>query len=375
VGSARRANGLTSSRASAPARGALVAAALGGGWRENPPPPRLAGEELAEIAPLLLDGGCGALAWWRIRGSPLAASPAAAELRDAYRLHALQAEVHERELVDVARALAAAGVEALVVKGWTAARLYAEPGLRPYGDIDVCVAPKQHSAARAALADSAPRINVDLYGGLGINQRVMPDLPTFEEARDRATQVRLEEVDVPILAPEDHLTLVCVHLLSHGVWRPLWLCDVAAALERLPDDFDWGRCLGRSRRLATWVGATLTLAEQLLGAKTSRPPPLQGRTPRWLEPAVLKQWGSPRPDYPGDLIRLPVAAYFRPTQAVRVVRAHWVNPIQATMFPGASFNRVPRLPFQLRFIAWKGTRFLRRLARQVRGRAGTSGAS
>ena len=265
----------------------------------------------------------------RIRDSSVADSVVGDQLRDAYRLHALQAAVHELELAQVVRALATAGIEALIVKGWTAARLYAEPGLRPYGDIDVCVAPEQHSAAQAALAEPAPPVNVDLHRGLAVNRRVLPDLPSFEEALERAERVRLEDVEVPILAPEDHVALLCVHLLSHGVWRPLWLCDVAAAVESLPDDFDWDRCLGRSRRLATWVGATLTLAEQLLGAKPNEAPPLLGPTPGWLEPTVLKQWSSPRSHYPGDLVGLPAGRYLRPARALRVVRANWVNPIQA----------------------------------------------
>ena len=186
------------------------------------------------------------------------------------------------------------------------------------------------------------------------------------EAAERAVRAQVGDVEVRILAAEDHLALLCVHLLSHGAWRPLWLCDVAAAVEGLPDGFDWDLCLGRSRRLSTWVGATIMLAERLLEAKVDRPPPVRRRVPRWLEPAVLEQWGSPRPLYPGPLVEMPTAEYFKPAQALRVLRAHWVSPIQATMFPGAGFSGLPRLPLQLRFVAWKGGRFVRRLARDAR---------
>jgi len=347
-------------------RGALVAAALAGAWREKPPPPTLSGGELAEIAPLLVETACGALAWWRIRGTGEDGSAAAAQLRDAHRRHALQAAIHERELTAVVQTLAAAGIDALIVKGWAATRLYADPALRPYGDIDVCVAPDHLVAAKAALAASIPALNVDLVAGLEINQRVLPDLPSFEEAHARAMRVQLRDLEVPTVAPEDHLALLCVHLLSHGAWRPLWLCDVAAAVEQMPDEFDWDQCLGRSRRLATWVSATLTLAERLLGARIAKPPGGFVPTPDWVEPAVLRQWAFPRPDYPGDLVDLPPRAYLRPRQAARVVRAHWVNPISATMLPGAAFNAMPRLPYQLRFVAWKAMRFVRRR------RAGTS---
>ena len=214
-------------------------------------------------------------------------------------------------------ALEAAGIEALIVKGWAAARLYAEPGLRPYGDIDVCVGPTRHRAAREALAASLPSVDVDLHRGLAVNSRMIADLPTFETAWGRASRARLEETEIHVLAPEDHLALLCVHLLTHGAWRPLWLCDVAAALERLSDDFDWERCLGRSPRLATWVRSTVALAERLLGAETKHAPTTRGRAPRWLEPAVVRQWASPPTHYPGTLMGLSTSAYFRPSRAVR----------------------------------------------------------
>jgi hypothetical protein len=295
-----------------------------------------------------------------MRGSSVDGSPVGEQLRDAYRLHTLQAAVHERELADVVRALEAAGIEALIVKGWAAARLYAEPGLRPYGDIDVCVGSAQHSAAREALAGSLPSVDVDLHCGLAVNSRMIADLPSFETAWGRASRACLEDTEIRLLAPEDHLALLCVHLLTHGAWRPLWLCDVAAVLESLSDEFDWDRCLGGSRRLATWVGSTVALAERLLRAQPKHAPPTRHRPPRWLEPAVLRQWGSPPVHYPGNLIALSTSAYFRPSRAVRTIRAHWVDPVTASMLPGSSFNGLPRLPFQLRFVAWKAARFLRR---------------
>ena len=105
---------------------------------------------------------------------------------------------------------------------------------------------------------------------------------------------------------------------------------------------------------------------QLLGAKPNRAPPLLGPTPGWLEPTVLKQWSSPRSHYPGDLVGLPAGRYLWPARALRVVRANWVNPIQAAMFPGASLTARPRLSFQLRFVAWKAVRLVRGFSRDLR---------
>jgi hypothetical protein len=67
-----------------------------------------------------------------------------AELHDAYRLFALQAVLHEQRLTRAFALLRAAGVEAILGKGWAVARLYPDLGLRPYGDIDLYVRHHQH---------------------------------------------------------------------------------------------------------------------------------------------------------------------------------------------------------------------------------------
>src|ERR1044072_8310450 len=58
-------------------RGRLVAQLLAGAWRRLPPPLTHSAEELAEIAPLLLKSGGGALAWCRVRNTDLRAAPPA----------------------------------------------------------------------------------------------------------------------------------------------------------------------------------------------------------------------------------------------------------------------------------------------------------
>src|SRR5438094_10301599 len=113
--------------------GNLVASTLAGSWRHKPPPLQLRPAELPEVIPLLLAAGAAGLGWWRVRGSELSRSLDAFQLRQGYRLHTLQAALHERELARVLTALRAAGIDPLLAKGWAEARLYAEPGLRPYG--------------------------------------------------------------------------------------------------------------------------------------------------------------------------------------------------------------------------------------------------
>jgi hypothetical protein len=107
-----------------------------------------------------------------------------------------------------APALRSAGVEPLLVKGWAVARLYPERGIRPYGDIDLCVRPEQHGVAVAALATlAAEAVVVDLHEGLPQLHR-----PSLEDVFERSQLVQLGEYDVRILGSEDHLRYMWIHM-------------------------------------------------------------------------------------------------------------------------------------------------------------------
>ena len=190
--------------------GKLVASALAGTWRASPPPPpsSLSPGALTEITPLLLRTGAASLAWWRVRSSALRTSAAAHELRQAYRLYTLQAGPKEGQIVQAITLLRSAGVEPLLVKGWAVARLYPERGLRPYGDIDLCVRPEQYVTAVAALAaPAAGTVAVDLHKGLPQLHR-----PSLDDVYERSQLVTLGKIDVRILGTEDHLRYMCIHM-------------------------------------------------------------------------------------------------------------------------------------------------------------------
>jgi hypothetical protein len=340
-----------------------LASALAGAWRPAPPPAALSAEELARAAPLLAASGAAALAWRKVRRTPLAASPHAEGLRQAHRFQTIQAALHEREVERVFARLAAAGVDALLIKGWAAARLYPEPGLRPSGDVDVCVRPTQLALARRALEGS--RAWVDLHAGFGEDER-----RDFDELYERAEAHELGGAAVRVPCAEDHLRLLCLHLLRHGAWRPLWLCDVAAGLEGRPGAFDWARFVGSDPRRARWVACALGLARELLGARVEDTPLAReaARLPRWLLPNVLRQWESPFPATKGTARhRAPMASYLRrPSGALRDLINRWPNPVEATVRTGGPFNELPRLPFQLGHGLSRTARFLARLPRLLR---------
>lgn len=342
-------------------RGKLVASILAGAWRASPPPLSLSPTDLSAVAPLLLGTGAASLGWWRVRSSELRTSPAAHELRQAYRLYTLQAGLKEREIVRAITLLRSVGVEPLLVKGWAAARLYPERGLRPYGDIDLCVRPEQYAAAAAALAaPAAEGVVVDLHRGLPHLHR-----PSLEDVYERSQRIPLCDVDVRILGPEDHLRYMCIHMLHHGLYRALWLCDIAVVLESLPEDFDWEHFLRGDRRRAGWLASCVCLAQELLGVRLDGFPTADraGRLPRWLLPSVLRQWSKK-----DNHLDSPSMAYSlrHPAYLLKALRLRWPNPIQATVGVGGPFNELPRLPFQLLECVSRTAYFITRVPTLVR---------
>jgi hypothetical protein len=270
--------------------------------------------------------------------------PALSQLQQAHRFQALQVALHVHGLKQVIPRLRGAGVEPVLVKGWDIARLYPEPGLRPFTDLDLCVLPDQYAKAQAVLADPQSQAgNVDLHCGFGkFGEK------RTEEIFARSRLVRLDDLDVRVLSEEDHLHFLCVHLLRHGAVRPLWLCDIAVLLKRCAPDFDWARCLSGSRKTADWVACAIGLAHQLIGVEVEGTPVADRarRLPGWLVPSVLKAWGTPVHALGQVAVYLsrPVERF---TELVRTLPHHWPNPIEATVALKGSFNELPRWPFQI----------------------------
>jgi hypothetical protein len=338
--------------------GSLIAKVLESSWRQSPAPLTISAAELDIVTPLLLQSGAGALGWKRVVNSNQRAEPAALELEQAYRLHALQSAIHERDLENALNLLRAAAIEPILVKGWTVARLYPDPGLRPYGDLDLCVAPNQYpEAVRALRQETNKAYQVDLHRGF----KTLDNHP-WGELYARSRLEHLGAVEVRVLGPEDHLRVLCFHFLREGAWRPLWLCDVAVALETRPPDFDWALFIGGEDRRRKWFACVIALAGQLLGASMDGIPPdlRTSRMPSWLLPSVLREW---RVRSMSRRHTTPMSATWRtPLHALKAesLRAHWPNPIEATVGVNGPFNEIPRLPFQLGNCAVRTIEFLRR---------------
>jgi hypothetical protein len=342
----------------------LVAVALAGAWRDVPPALELDATELDRIAPLLLKSGAAALFWRRVRQSNLRGTRTADNLQQIYRRCALQNALNQQTIERAIAHLRAAGVEPILVKGWAAARLYPEPGVRPYGDIDLCVRPEEFAAAATALEDVPDvQFEVDLHRGFakfgGGN---------VDEIYARSRLASLGETEVRVLCAEDHLRILSIHMLREGAWRPLWLCDIATALEARSEDFDWERCLTKNRRHADWVICAMRLAHELLGARLDETPAahINRPLPRWLVPTILKEWESKIPSMT-QRHRAPMASFLHyPAGLLKGLRHRWPNPIEATVCMNGSFNRLPRLPFQFGNCLARSAKFAAQLLQQMR---------
>jgi hypothetical protein len=278
-----------------------------------------------ELGSLLQQTGAAGVVWWRLERAGALPAGVLRPLAKAFAQQAFEAHRHQVRLLEIIAALRAAGCEPILVKGWSVARLYPLPGVRPCGDMDLCVQPDQLEAAAAALSQLGTRAyEVDLHAGLA-------DLPgrSWPELTQRSRLVPLGTTQVRILGAEDQLRHLCLHLMRHGAWRPLWLCDVAAALEALPGDFDWDHCLRGAGWLRDWITCTASLAARLLGATRTVPgASRQHGVPLWVTSTVLDLWSKGA--FSTDIIYTPWKGRLRTWRGLSAaVATRWPNPIWA----------------------------------------------
>jgi hypothetical protein len=331
--------------------GSPIAQVLAGAWRPQPPSLTLPIIELESLVPLLLETGVAGLAYRRLARAEILPDSSFQRLHEAYWLHTLGAAVQEKYLSDLLTALRGAGIESLLVKGWSIGRLYAEFGLRPCGDIDLCVRPQDLASTAALLTRAAGQYGcVDLHSGVAdLDDRSWNAL--YSRSRlvplpHSANDTNLLQVQVRILGAEDELRHLCLHFIRHGAWRPLWLCDVAAALESLPSNFDWDYCLSGNRCLTEWVISSIDLARRLLEARTeennvSRLMARDQHRADWLAATVLHLWERGQLSSDGGIQPFRKCLYHL-TELPEAMRQRWPNPIRAAFQLRMSpFHRLP----------------------------------
>lgn len=227
-------------------------------------------------------------------GVPLAASlERQYGMREAAR--ALDHRAHLALLGEIDRALAAAGLVAVALKGpLLAERLYAEPSARPTSDIDLLVAEADLDRALAALGSVGYEASTDpsearfrrehhhlhlfhpkalplelhfhAYVGFG---RVLPSEPLVE----RRVAFRSFRA-IGVLPPEDELVYLAVHAAAHRFGRLAWLYDLRLLVEQMTERelevaAERARAWGYARPLAFAAGLVAELFD--LAPDTVRP--------------------------------------------------------------------------------------------------------
>ena len=184
------------------------------------------------------------------------------------------------------------GISALVTKGPAlAARAYADPTLRTYGDLDLLV--RQRDVRRATelmiasgyeaaiplsaidaakipgqylFSHSDSKLLVELHNDLTL--RYFPRPLPIEEFFARQIRMRIDGHEVPAPCVEDELVLICVHGAKHFWERLSWIADVAGLISR-QTNIDWERAALTARTVQAehLLHTGLHLAAGVLEAK------------------------------------------------------------------------------------------------------------
>jgi hypothetical protein len=236
--------------------------------RAKPDPPRLNEmlrgpvdwavlSEIAEEHGLLEVVALRLRAWCKT-GVPAEISLAWRERQRAQALFTLRLAA---EMLRLLECFAAAGLEALVIKGPVlSVRCYGDPGTRQYGDLDLIVRDRdnlratqwmirlgyeakvspvaiqaQKSPGEYAFRQASTRLLVEFHTERTFRYHPRP-LP-LEKLFQRQARVEIDGHEIPSLSPEDELILICIHGGKHCWERLSHIADVAALVAR--QELNW----------------------------------------------------------------------------------------------------------------------------------------
>jgi hypothetical protein len=270
------------------------------------------------------------------------------KLQDRLRAQLLFTLSMTAELFRLLEDFAEAGVETLLVKGPVLSmQAFGDPGLRPYVDLDLLV---RHSSIQRATelmiaAGYQPDVPMSAIRAGKIpgeylftrpDTKLLVELHTertfryyprslpIEALFERRILVRLDAHDVPALAVEDELVLICIHGAKHFWERLIWIADVAALITR-QRNIDWARAALAARDVGAerMLHVGLRLAADVL--ETPLPVPIaaavQDDSSAGLLSAQISRW-------------LPFAGYTPPGL---LERAGFRLRMRGGIFPGAAY--------------------------------------
>src|SRR5690349_2263296 len=196
------------------------------------------------------------------------------------------------ELFRLLESLGRQGIQSLVIKGPVlAARSYADPSTRTYGDLDLLVRQRDirhatelmlESGYEAAVSLNAidtgkipgqylfskpdSKLLVELHNDRTL--RYFPRSLPIEAFFARQVRVHLDGHEVPAPCVEDELVLICVHGAKHLWERLSWIADVAGLVSS-QTNIDWQRAASTAKAVRSehLLHTGLRLAVDVLQAK------------------------------------------------------------------------------------------------------------
>lgn len=260
---------------------------------------------------------------------------------DNLRWRQLQKRVTETNLVKAFNRFRSHKIEPILIKGWAIARYYPENHYREFVDIDLSVNPAQYDKARNVYKTTEiNRINIDLHKGLRHLDTVL-----WEDLFENSRLVKIDETEIRVLRPEDHLRVLCVHWLTNGGEEKERLWDICYAVKNRPADFDWDRCLNRvSEKRRRWITAVILLAHKYSGLDIENIPFRENekQLPDWLIETIETEWKFRIP-----LVPLQSCISDRQQLFKQIKKRFPPNPITATVNMEGDFDEKPRIVYQI----------------------------
>jgi hypothetical protein len=257
------------------------------------------------------------------------------------RFRLLKYKVNEHVIEKIWKQFAEAGFEPILIKGWAASRMYSDPSVRYFSDVDLMVAPDRYQDALKFAENVRERLPVDLHKGA----RHLDTLG-FEELFAHTIKEKCNETEIRILRREDHLRLLCIHWLTDGGEYKEKLWDIFYGLANRPENFDWDRFLNiTTARRRRWLVCTIGLAHKYLGLDIENTPISSEakNLPHWLIKTVEREWASKVRMLPLDMFLNNRKMFWK-----QIKKRIPPNPIQATVLEEGDFDKYPRIGYQIK---------------------------
>ncbi|MBX3243978.1 MAG: nucleotidyltransferase family protein [Acidobacteria bacterium] len=258
-----------------------------------------------------------------------------------YQFVLLEKKGFELKISEFVALLGFHSIPSLLFKGWLAASNYPETHYRQYSDIDLAVAPEDYDQAVALIREAKPRgIAVDIHKGF----RHLDTL-SWEEIFSRSQTITLNNTEVHVPCPEDHLRIMCVHWLTDGGEYKHRLWDIYYAVTNRPVDFDWDKCLSPvSPVRQEWVITCIALAHRYLDLEIDDLPFAERAKdlPEWLTERLEYEWENRVPLRPLRIV------YRDPALLIQQLKKRFPpNPIYSTVDMEGSFASRTRFFYHL----------------------------